>query len=95
MEKPRKIIGILIRGFKFYKLLAKDSRIPRKPKIFLAIALAYLAIPFDLIMDFIPLLGQLDDVTVIATMIYLALKAIPKEIVEEHRNTVSKDQQKS
>jgi uncharacterized membrane protein YkvA (DUF1232 family) len=44
----------------------KDPRVPRRRKLLLGAALAYLAISFDLIPDFIPGLGQLDDALVLA-----------------------------
>ena len=42
-------------------------------------------LPFDLIPDFIPLLGQLDDVLIVPGLIYLGLCLVPQEIIEECR----------
>lgn len=50
----------------FRRLLA-DDRIPRSRKLVLVALLAYLALPFDLVPDFIPVAGQLDDATAPAT----------------------------
>ena len=50
----------------------KDPRVPRRHKLLLGLAVAYLAMPFDLIPDFIPVLGQLDDAVVLA----LALRGL-------------------
>jgi uncharacterized membrane protein YkvA (DUF1232 family) len=49
-----------------------DPRVPRRHKLLFWLALAYLAMPFDVIPDFIPGLGQLDDALVLA----LALRGL-------------------
>jgi uncharacterized membrane protein YkvA (DUF1232 family) len=71
-----------------YRLLAKDPRLPRRSKILLTMAVGYLAMPFDLIPDFIPILGQLDDLVIVPALVYFALKSIPKELIEEYRKKV-------
>lgn len=53
-----------------------DSRVPRRAKAPLAFLVAYLALPFDLIPDFIPVLGHLDDAVLVAgTLRYLVRRA--------------------
>lgn len=42
-------------------------------------------LPFDLIPDFIPVIGQLDDLVIVPGLVLLALKFVPKEIVEDCR----------
>ncbi|WP_448535385.1 YkvA family protein [Pseudothermotoga sp.] len=66
-------------------LARKDERVPRRSKILIALALGYALNPIDLIPDFIPLLGQLDDLLIIPSLIALALKSIPKEVLDEYR----------
>lgn len=87
-------LGNLYKKFKMeievYKMVLEDKRTPKPGKIFLALAIGYLLLPFDLIPDFIPVLGHLDDVIIIPLLIYIALKLIPKEIIQEHRNTITK-----
>jgi uncharacterized membrane protein YkvA (DUF1232 family) len=61
---------------------------PLFAKILLGLAVAYLLLPFDLIPDFIPVLGQLDDVLIVPGLIYLALKMIPDHVVAECRQQV-------
>ena len=63
--------------------LLRDGRVPRRYKLLLAGLLAYLALPFDLVPDFIPVAGQLDDaILVAATMAYVVRRA-GCEVVEE------------
>ena len=69
---------------KLYNALYRDKRTPRISKIFLFIALAYLTTPFDIIPDFIPVLGQLDDLIIIPSCIYISVKSIPKPLYNEH-----------
>jgi len=68
-----------------YRLILSDPRTPRPAKWLLGTAIAYAISPIDLIPDFIPVLGYLDDVLIVPTFVILALKLIPKEIVEDCR----------
>ena len=75
----------LKKELKVYQLVLKDPRTPRLAKFLLGLAVAYLLLPFDIIPDFIPVLGHIDDLIVIPILVILALKMIPKEIIEECR----------
>jgi len=65
--------------------LVGDPTLPRAAKIALAAAMVYLASPIDLIPDFVPVLGYLDDLILVPLGIWFALRLIPPEIVAEHR----------
>lgn len=47
-------------------------------------------LPFDLVPDFIPVLGQLDDVLIVPGLIYLALRMVPDEIIAQCRSESSR-----
>ena len=66
-------------------LAYRDPRVPWFAKAFGATVLAYALRPIDLIPDFIPVLGHLDDIVLIPLGITLAIRMIPKEIMEECR----------
>jgi uncharacterized membrane protein YkvA (DUF1232 family) len=71
-----------------YRLVLKHPKTPWLAKLFLGLAIAYLLLPFDLISDFIPVLGQLDEIIIIPVLVYLALLFIPKTIIQECRDQV-------
>jgi uncharacterized membrane protein YkvA (DUF1232 family) len=61
------------------------------PKIFIIIALGYALSPIDLIPDFIPVLGYLDDLIIIPVLIYISLKLIPDDILIQSRLKAEKE----
>jgi uncharacterized membrane protein YkvA (DUF1232 family) len=70
--------------FKLFHRLFKDSRVPAGAKLLLVGALGYLILPTDLVPDFLPGLGQLDDLVVILGGLKLFLRLCPPEVVQEH-----------
>ena len=67
------------------RLIASDPRVPKRAKWLAAAAIAYALSPIDLIPDFIPVLGHLDDLLVVPTLAWLALRAIPPALLAELR----------
>ena len=63
----------------------KDDRTPWYAKLFAALVVAYAFSPIDLIPDFIPVLGYLDDVILVPLGIMIALKLMPNIVIEENR----------
>ncbi len=74
---------------KVYQLVLKDSRTPKLVKFLLGLAVGYTLLPFDIIPDFIPVIGHLDDVIIVPLLLLIALKIVPKEIIEDCRRKVS------
>src|ERR1041384_1774501 len=64
--------------------LVKDPRVSLKPKLILAAAFLYLVIPFDLLPDFMPGIGQLDDLIVILLAAKTFLKLCPPDVLRAH-----------
>ncbi|MBT2719407.1 YkvA family protein [Bacillus sp. ISL-57] len=61
----------------------KDERVPWHAKVFTACVVAYAFSPIDIIPDFIPILGYLDDVILVPIGIMIALKMIPKIVLTD------------
>ncbi|MFX0093707.1 MAG: YkvA family protein [Candidatus Hodarchaeota archaeon] len=72
-------------------LAYKDPRISRWKRLFLVFVIGYAFCPLDLIPDFIPVLGYLDDLVLVPLGIYTALKLIPHEIMEECRKKAEEE----
>jgi uncharacterized membrane protein YkvA (DUF1232 family) len=75
-------------------LAARDPRVPWYAKADAIAVAAYAASPIDLIPDFIPVIGYLDDLIIVPLGIALVIKLIPPEIMAEHRDlaTAAQDQ---
>jgi uncharacterized membrane protein YkvA (DUF1232 family) len=67
-----------------FKRLLGDPRVPRRWKIASALALVYLAVPFDLVPDFIPVAGQLDDAILVALVLRGLLRSAGPLLLREH-----------
>ena len=70
-------------------LAAKDPRTPWYAKAVAFLTTAYAFSPIDLIPDFIPILGYLDDLILVPAGIALAIRLIPAEVLEEARGKVT------
>ncbi len=89
MFKKLKSLGIEIKHeLRVYQRVLKDSRTPRAAKCILGLAVGYLLLPFDIIPDFIPVIGHLDDLIIVPALVIVALKMIPKEVTEDCRKCV-------
>jgi uncharacterized membrane protein YkvA (DUF1232 family) len=63
--------------------LVRDDRVPRRSRLLIAALLPYLILPFDLVPDFIPVAGQLDDALLVALVLRVVVRGNP-ELVREH-----------
>ena len=70
-------------------LAAKDPRTPWYAKVVAFCTIAYALSPIDLIPDFIPILGYLDDLFIVPAGIALAIRLIPPEVLKEARREVA------
>ncbi|WP_278498341.1 YkvA family protein [Pantoea vagans] len=70
-------------------LAARDPRTPLLAKVLALIVTAYAVSPIDLIPDFIPIIGYLDDLIIVPLGIMLVVGLIPAEVMREHRETAA------
>ena len=80
----REIATLLPNFIILFKGLIKDPRVPRGSKWLLAFGAAWVASPIDLLPEFLPVLGPLDDAVVVALILRHLLKEAGEEVVREH-----------
>ncbi len=85
VRRIKKMFHHVNREIKVYQLAIQDVRTPRFAKFLLALGLAYTISPLDIIPDFIPVVGHLDDVIIASSLVIIALKMIPSEVIEDNR----------
>jgi len=68
---------------------ARDPRVPSLARLFAAIAIGYTLSPIDLIPDFIPIIGRLDDALMFGLVVDLLIKSVPSAVLREHLDRVA------
>ena len=68
---------------RLYWRLFRDRRVPILPKALLVLVLVYVVSPLDVIPDFIPVIGEIDDVAVVLSGLWLFIRLSPPEVVRE------------
>ena len=85
MQRLKAIARTLKTELAIYRLVLADRRTPWLAKALLGLAVGYLLMPFDLIPDFVPVIGHLDDLIIVPALVLLALKLIPADVVQNCR----------
>ena len=83
-ERARALAGFIPDCIVLCGRLLRDPRVPRRKKALLVLLTGYLALPFDLIPDFIPVAGQLDDALIVALVLRSLLRGSGEALVREH-----------
>jgi uncharacterized membrane protein YkvA (DUF1232 family) len=91
LDRLRELGRSAKRELAVYRRVLQDGRTPWAAKALLALAVGYLLLPFDLIPDFLPVVGQLDDLVIVPGLVLLALKLIPGDVIDECRAAVAVD----
>jgi uncharacterized membrane protein YkvA (DUF1232 family) len=93
IDSLKGIVTDFKREFHVYRRILKDQRTPKISRVLLGCAALYAVMPFDLIPDVLPLVGQVDDAFVISTFVTLGLAFLPEGLVIEHRREWTREQE--
>jgi len=88
LNRIRTFMHRIQREVQVYQRVLRHPDTPWYAKAVLGLAVGYLLLPIDLIPDFIPVLGQLDDLLIVPGLVWLALKLIPPEVVAACRGEI-------
>lgn len=89
-DKLKSVGRNLKQEIRIYQLVIRDSRTPKLAKLLLWLAVVYTLSPFDIIPDFIPLIGHLDDLIIVPALVIIVLKIIPEEVIEDCRTIANR-----
>ncbi len=83
-EDARALAGFIPDCIVLFQRLLKDRRVSRRRKLLLAALIGYLAMPIDIVPDFITVAGQLDDAIIVALVLRSLLRAGGPQLLREH-----------
>jgi uncharacterized membrane protein YkvA (DUF1232 family) len=83
-EEARAVASFVPDFVVLFRRLLADPRVSRRRKLVLAALIPYLAMPFDLVPDFVPVAGYLDDAVIVAFVLRHVLRGSGPELIEEH-----------
>lgn len=83
-SQARAIAGFIPDCILLFKRLVQDPRMSRRYKLELGLLIGYLALPIDLIPDFIPVAGQLDDAIIVAVVLRRVIKRVGVKVIKKH-----------
>jgi uncharacterized membrane protein YkvA (DUF1232 family) len=82
-EDARELAAFIPDCVVLFRRLLGDGRVPRRAKVAVGLLLLYLVTPFDLVPDFIPVAGQVDDAILVAAVLAYVARSASRELIEE------------
>jgi uncharacterized membrane protein YkvA (DUF1232 family) len=83
-QVARGVAGFIRDCIVLLRRLLGDARVPRRHKLLLGALIGYVALPVDLVPDFIPVAGHIDDAVVVALALRLVLRSSGTDLLREH-----------
>ena len=88
-QRLRRLAASIKRELSVYRAIARHPRTPRLAKACLLAAIGYFLLPFDLIPDFLPVIGHIDDLIIIPALLGFSLWLVPVDVVTECRASIN------
>ncbi len=85
LEQLKQTTKVFKTELKAYRFAIQHAGTPKAAKVLLGAAIGYTLLPFDIIPDFIPIIGHLDDAIIVPLLVIAALGMIPPEVMQECR----------
>jgi len=85
MSTTREMVNRIRRELRYYRALLRDPRTPRVARWLIGAGVGYLLLPFDVVPDFIPIIGQLDDLIVVSMLVGLGMRFVPASVKRDVR----------
>jgi uncharacterized membrane protein YkvA (DUF1232 family) len=82
--QARELAALVPNLLLLFRGLLRDPRVPRSAKLWLVVAVLWIASPIDLVPEFVPVAGPLDDAIVAALVLRHLLRRTPREVLLEH-----------
>ena len=85
-HRIRALIVWVRHEFRVHRIMMKHPKTPLQSKILLGLALGYAISPLGLIPDIIPVIGYVDDIVIVPSLVFLAVRMVPTDVVQECRS---------
>jgi uncharacterized membrane protein YkvA (DUF1232 family) len=88
LRSSKRLLARFKDEIEFYRLVLHHPRTPKVSRVLLGTAIAYALSPIDLIPDFVPVIGHLDDLLILPVLVWSAKRLIPEQVIQECRMQV-------